>query len=66
MIKIAHSRLDDGDYTVDIIKPDKHDDDGLVVRQKNVTVADGSLALPLPDFVDDLAIHVYRPTAPPA
>ena len=63
MIKVAHSRLDDGDYTVDIIKPDNHDGDGLVTRLTNVTVADGSLALPLPDFIDDLAIHIYLPPA---
>jgi hypothetical protein len=59
IVKITNSRLDDGDYTVDLIKPDKHRGDGLLARWKNVVVADGSVILRLPDFTDDLAIHIY-------
>jgi hypothetical protein len=59
IMQIIHSALADGAYTLDIIKPDKHVDDGLLARFTDVTVADGSVDIELPAFIDDLAIHIY-------
>jgi hypothetical protein len=58
-IELRESALADGAYTVDIIKPDWHVDAGLLARFTDVSVADGSVALALPAFTDDLALHVY-------
>ena len=59
MVRIADSALADGAYTVDIIKPDRHDDDGLLARFTDVAVADGSVEIGLPAFTDDIAVHIY-------
>lgn len=59
MVKIADSALADGAYTVDIIKPDRHEGDGLLSRLREVPAKDGVLEVALPAFTDDIAIHVY-------
>jgi hypothetical protein len=59
MVNITDSALADGAYTVDIIKPDRHDHDGLLARFTDVTVADGSVQIALPAFTDDIAVHIY-------
>jgi hypothetical protein len=59
MVKIADSALADGAYTVEIIKPDRHVEDGVLARFTDVTVAEGSVELRLPAFTDDIAVHIH-------
>jgi hypothetical protein len=59
MIQIAESALADGAYTVDINKPDRHVDDGVLARFTDVEVVDGSVEIKLPAFTDDIALHIY-------
>jgi hypothetical protein len=49
--------LQDGHFAADVWKPSAPD--GLVESQ-TVEVRAGSLKLSLPDFTDDLAVHIYR------
>ena len=44
---------------MDIIKPDKHSDGGLLKRISNVSVNAGGLTVNLPAFKDDIVVHVY-------
>ena len=59
MVNITGAALADGAYRVDIIKPDRHADHGLLARYTDVTVADGSVQIRLPAFTDDIAVHIY-------
>jgi hypothetical protein len=45
-----------GTYTMDIIKPDRG-----VRTTRSITVRGGTLSVKLPAFVDDIAVHIYRP-----
>jgi hypothetical protein len=57
-VKITKSALQNGKYTVDIIKPDKPSNDGLLQRITNVAVSNGTLTVKLPAFKDDIVVHV--------
>jgi hypothetical protein len=59
VVRITNSALADGAYTLDIVKPDKHEDDGLLARFTDVTVAGGTVDVALPSFTDDIAVHIY-------
>jgi hypothetical protein len=58
-IQIKGTALLNGKYRVDIIKPDKHSDGGLLKRISNVSVNAGGLTVNLPAFKDDIVVHVY-------
>jgi hypothetical protein len=59
MVNITGSALADRAYRVDIIKPDRHEDQGLLASYTDVTVADGAVDIQLPAFTDDIAVHIY-------
>lgn len=48
--------LRDGDYIADKWDPDGA---GGLLKTEHVQVRNGTLTLPLPSFVDDLAVHIY-------
>jgi len=54
LLKLKDLSLSDGNYTADIIKPDKG-----ILKTQNVAVKGGSVSLKLPAFVDDIAVHIY-------
>jgi len=57
LLKLKDLSLSDGNYTADIIKPDKG-----ILKTQNVAVKGGSVSLKLPAFVDDIAVHIYGNT----
>jgi hypothetical protein len=59
-LQISGSKLNNGQYTVDIIKPRRRSTDHGVVRTiKNVQVNAGALTVSLPAFTNDIVVHVY-------
>jgi hypothetical protein len=58
-IQISGTTLSNGTYRVDIVKPDKHTDGGLLKRISNVRVNNGALTVQIPTFKDDVVVHVY-------
>ena len=52
-LELADLALADGDYRATIVKPDSR-----VLRSVSVKVKDGRVAVSLPAFTDDLAVHV--------
>jgi hypothetical protein len=58
-LQINDSRLTNGTYRVDIIKPDRLADNGLLRRMSNVSVSNGALTVQLPTFRNDVVVHVY-------
>lgn len=55
LLKLKGLFLSDGTYGLDIVKPD-----GGVMITGTIAVKDGALAIKLPAFVDDIAVHIYR------
>jgi hypothetical protein len=47
--------LADGHYTAEIIQPAAG-----IVKTETVKVRNGVLRMSLPDFTDDIAVHIYR------
>jgi hypothetical protein len=58
-IKISGAALDNGKYTVEILKPDQESAEGLLQTLRNVEVRNGALKVKLPTFKDDIVVHVY-------
>jgi len=50
--------LDSGEYTVEIIQPAVG-----IVKTEKIRVYNGSLTISLPDFTDDIAVHIYSKLA---
>ena len=55
LLKLKDLSLSDGNYTADIIKPDKG-----ILKTQNVAVKGGLMSLKLPAFVDDITVHIYN------
>jgi hypothetical protein len=55
-LRLKDLSLAGGTYTMDIIKPDTG-----VLTTRSITVRGGTLSVKLPAFVDDIAVHIYRP-----
>ena len=55
LLKLKDLSLSDGNYTAEIIKPDKG-----ILKTQNVAVKGGSVSLKLPAFVDDITVHIYN------
>ena len=53
--------LQNGSYAAEIVKPDQG-----IVSTLSIAVDDRRTALPLPPFIDDLAIHIFREGEPTA
>lgn len=47
--------LADGYYTAEIIQPAVG-----IVKTETVKVRNGALRMSLPDFTDDIVVHIYR------
>ncbi len=54
-IYVMELALANGRYTAEIIQPATG-----IVKTETVEVRDGALRMSLPDFTDDVAVHVYR------
>ena len=55
VIKLKDLSLSDGDYRMDIVKPDK----GVLMTHR-LAVENGAVSIRLPSFTDDIAVHIYR------
>ncbi len=55
VIKLKGLSLSDGDYKMDIVKPDK----GVLMTHR-LAVENGVVSIRLPSFTDDIAVHIYR------
>ncbi|HIK31618.1 MAG TPA: hypothetical protein IGS17_07720 [Oscillatoriales cyanobacterium M59_W2019_021] len=58
-LQLTDLDLVDGEYTAEIVKPDR----GVLTTQK-IAANRGKVAMDLPEFTDDLAIHLYSDTVP--
>lgn len=58
-LQLTDLDLVDGEYTAELVKPDR----GVLATQK-ISVTRGKVSMDLPEFTDDLAIHLYRDTVP--
>jgi hypothetical protein len=56
LLRVAGLALQDGDYTLDIIDPETGSNMKESVENK---ISGGRFSLPLPAFVDDLAVHIH-------
>ena len=55
VLKLIDLPLSDGDYRMDIVKPDK----GVLMTHR-LAVENGAVSIRLPSFTDDIAVHIYR------
>jgi hypothetical protein len=53
-IYVTDLTLKNGGYTMEIIQPAVG-----IVRTEKIRVNNGSLTISLPDFTDDIAVHIY-------
>ena len=47
--------MSDGNYRMDIVKPDKG-----VLKTHRLAVENGAVSVRLPAFTDDIAVHIYK------
>ncbi len=55
VLKLKGLSLSDGDYRIDIVKPDR----GVLITH-HLAVENGAVTIRLPAFTDDIAVHIYR------
>jgi len=54
-LKLKDLSLSDGNYRMDIVKPDKG-----ILSTRRMAVENGTVTLRLPAFTDDIAVHIYK------
>ena len=57
-VRLRDLALAEGRYTMDLIKPDSG-----ILSTKEISISDDSLVVDLPEFIDDIIIHLYEPAA---